>query len=656
MKKPIASYFESTSPPVFFASAGFIFVITIISSMFPELANRVFQAMQKALISQLSWFYVLAVGSILFFSLWLMVSRYGDIRLGSDHDKPEYSTPVWLAMLFSAGMGIGLLFFGVAEPIMHFTSPPVGEPSTIASAKEAMKITFFHWGLHAWCIYAVVAVILAYFSYRKKLPLLPRSIFYPLVGDKIYGWFGNTIDTFAVLGTMFGVATSLGLGVSQVNAGLAHLFGLPQTTMIQIGLIAGITALATISVVLGLDKGIKNLSIVNMVLAIGLMLSILLLGETTQLIKTFVENTGAYFSDIIYKTFQLYSYERKESWIGGWTLLYWGWWVSWAPFVGMFIARISKGRRIRDFMMGVLFIPTGFTFLWMTVLGNSAISLILQQGLTEFVATVNENVAIALFSFLEFFPMSTFLSLIAVILVITFFVSSSDSGSLVIDTLASGGAQEPETWQRVFWATLEGVIASVLLLAGGLNALQTMTIVSAFPMLIIIIVGVMAFIKALREDYLHLFSIQTHHTSLPYVETASWKERLNSLTTFPEKQGVRKFLTSTIKPALEELKAELQEQGKEVRIEQETQDSIEMVITKNNVDDFMYGVRIRSFGIPTYIKNDDKEYCRAEVFSFKGGQEYDVYGYTKDQVIADIITQYEKHLHYLHLASNQGKQ
>lgn len=520
-----------------------------------------------------------------------------------------------------------------------------------------MKITFFHWGLHAWSIYAILAVTLAYFCYRKGLPLLPRSAFYPLIGDRIFGRIGDLLDTFAVIGTMFGVATSLGLGVTQVNAGLSYLFGLPRNTTVQVVLIAVITTFATISVVLGLDGGIKRLSNINIILAVVLMGAILFLGDTVDLLQTYVQNTGGYLSDIIYKTFNLYAYDKRESWIGGWTLLYWGWWISWSPFVGMFIARISKGRTIREFMVGVLFIPCGFTFLWMTVFGNSALSLVLKKNAVELVDVVNSNVPVALFKFLEYFPASTALSALGILLVTTFFVSSSDSGSLVIDTLTSGGAQEPPVWQRIFWAVTEGVVAATLLLSGGLEALQTMAIASAFPMIFVIVLGAIGLLKSLRADHLHMQSVQTHVTTIQYNQaSSSWRDRLNSILSLPDKVKARVFLTEIVQPALAELNEEFLKKGFSSNLVT-SDDQVAFVVAKSgNADDFRYGVSMRSFEVPNYVENSKTEYCRLEVFLHSGGQDYDVFGYTKEQIIADAVTQYEKHHHYLHLSHSVGQE
>ena len=582
-----------------------------------------------------------------------MFSRFGDIKLGPDHSTPQYSNISWFAMLFSAGMGIGLLFFGVAEPIMHFSAPPVGEPQSIEAAQEAMKITFFHWGLHAWAIYSLLAVMLAYFCYRKDLPLLPRSLFYPFIGERIYGPLGHMIDTFSIIGTMFGVATSLGFGVTQVNAGLSYLFDLPQSVTVQVILIAIITSFATISVVLGLDGGIKKLSNLNMIFAACLLLAILFLGNTGQIMQSYVQNLGNYFFDFTRKTFNLYAYDKKDTWLGGWTLFYWGWWISWSPFVGIFIARISRGRTIREFLYGVVFVPALFTFFWMTVFGNSAINLVLEQNAVELVQTVNENVPVALFKFFEYFPGSQFLTGLGLCLVVTFFVSSSDSGSLVIDTLASGGSEEPPVWQRVFWAVLEGVVAATLLVAGGLDALQTMTIASAFPMIFLICIGAFGFLRSLKDD-LHLTkTIQGHTPNVSVGESQhSWKERLTGILSHPKKSSVLEFIKGPAKSALEELQKEMQSQGLNVDLKL-GEDFIELAVKNGDFLDFKYGVKARTFTVPDYVPDEKDAYCRAEVFLLNGGQDYNVYGYAKEQILVDAIAQYEKHFQYLHTLSSE---
>ncbi len=644
---------SAMNKPVFFSSVIIIFFVTSLGAVIPEQLDAIFKTIQHWLNTTVSWVYILSVAMALLFAIYFMLSHFGSIKLGPDHSVPDYTYGSWIAMLFSAGMGIGLLFFGVAEPVMHFLTPPVGEGQTIEAAREAMNITFFHWGLHAWGVYALLALCLAYFSYRHKLPLLPRSIVYPILGKRIYGPLGHMIDTFAVVGTMFGVATSLGFGVSQVNSGLAYLVGLPETIPVQFALITVITLFATTSVVLGLDKGIKELSNLNMILAIGLMTTVLLAGPTTLILNSFVQNIGNYLRWIVSKTFNLYSYDPKEEWIGGWTLLYWGWWVSWAPFVAMFIARISRGRTIREFLISVLFVPAGFTFLWMTVFGNTAINAILKNGAVSLATAVNNNVSVALFKFFEILPFSTFLSILAVLLVTTFFVTSSDSGSLVIDSLTSGGAKEPPVWQRIFWALTEGLVAGILLYAGGLSSLQTMAITSAFPLMILMLVAAYCLMKELRDDYTLQEVVNEHSSSVQFEQAhISWKEHLKALTNYPTKIEVVNYMENTVKPALEILAGEMQENNLNARVETEGR-AVFLTIYKKGVADFIYAVWRREFTKPEYAEAKYDTYYRTEVFLTRGGQHYDIYGYTQEQIIGDAIIQYEKHLQFLHLTNNE---
>ena len=634
--------------PVFFASVVIIFIVTILGALIPEQIGQLFTAIKSWLNSTLSWFYMLTVGAALIFCFVLMFSRYGDIKLGPDHSTPDYSYGSWLAMLFSAGMGIGLLFFGVAEPVMHLVSPPNADPQSIQAAREAMNITFFHWGLHAWGIYALLAISLAYFAYRHNLPLLPRSIVYPLFKDKIFGPIGHIIDTFAVVGTMFGVATSLGFGVTQVNSGLSYLTGIPESFGVQFILIAVITTFATISVVMGLDGGIKKISNLNMIIAVGLLLTVLVVGPTAHIFNSFTQNLGIYLGGLVKKTFNLYSYDPKEKWIGGWTLLYWGWWVSWCPFVGMFIARISRGRTIREFLVSVLFIPTGFTFAWMTVFGNTAIDAILHKGESGFAAAVAENVPVSLFKFFELLPGSTFLSILGVLLVTTFFVTSSDSGSLVIDTLTSGGAEEPPVWQRIFWAVTEGLVAAALLYAGGLESLQAMTISSAFPIMIILIIAAYCLFKELREDYnLREAVTNPRHDIFVKKPHPDWKERLKTILDHPKKDEVKEFIETEVVKSFETLKTEFLKNDLKAEITQESE-KVTFTVLKDECVDFIYEVRLIEYILPENIQTQDREKLfLAEVFLFQGGANYSIYDFTTEQIIGDVIEQYDRHLQFL---------
>lgn len=643
------------NPYVFFSSAGLALLLVICSVLFSESTNTMFSSVQSWILQNAGWFYILSVGLFLLFVVILALSDFGRIKLGPDHSVPDYSYSSWFAMLFSAGMGIGLMFFGVAEPVMHYASPPVGDPETLEAARQAMKITFFHWGMHAWAIYAVVALSLAYFAFRHNLPLSIRSALYPLIGERIYGPAGHAVDTFAVLGTLFGVATSLGFGVLQVNAGLNYLFDVPQTITVQVVLITVITLIATTSVVMGLDGGIRRVSELNLFLAVALLLFVLVAGPTVYLLQTFVQNTGSYLSELVHMTFNQYAYE-PTSWLGGWTLFYWGWWIAWAPFVGMFIARVSRGRTIREFVIGVLLVPVGFTFMWMTFFGNTALHMIMVDGYTGLAGAVSADTAVALFQFFEHLPLASITSLLATILVITFFVTSSDSGSLVIDMLTSDGEDESPVWQRIFWALAEGAVAATLLLSGGLASLQTATIASALPFTLIMLLMCWGLLRALRIEVVKRVSLREAMV-MPKSPKAPvpWQKRLQTLVHFPKKQEVEQYIQHTVLPAMQEVAAELRKQQLSTEVRHEAHRSWLEVAHGDEVD-FFYSVHLVPHTAPAFVMRDTQkaqhdalQYYRAEVHLREGGQDYDIMGWTQDQLISNILDQYEKHMHFLHL-------
>ncbi len=643
------------NPPVFLISGALVLIFCALAMLNPDGAGAVFGQVQAWIVEKAGWFYVLSVAGFLIFVVVLAASRFGRVRLGPDGARPDYSYLSWFAMLFSAGMGIGLMFFGVAEPIMHFTSPPAGEAATVEAARQAMRITFFHWGIHAWAIYAVVALSLAYFAFRHNLPLTIRSSLYPLIGDRIHGPIGHAVDIFAVLGTIFGVATSLGFGVIQVNSGLEYLFGVPSNLFVQLGLIATITGIATISVVLGLDSGIRRISELNMILAISLLAFVLVAGPTVFLLQTMVQNTGMYLSELFAMTFNLYAYEPGD-WIGGWTLFYWGWWIAWSPFVGMFIARVSRGRTIRQFVVGVLFVPVGFTFIWMTFFGDTAIHMVMMQGMNSLADAVAADTSVALFQFFDNLPLSTIASLIATLLVITFFVTSSDSGSLVVDMLTSGGREDSPTWQRVFWAVIEGLVAGTLLLAGGLGALQTASIASALPFTLVMIVMCWGLARALRVDVVKRTTLREARVApVALGSTAGhWRQRLRNLIHQPRRREVQAFLANTVRPALNEVAAELRRQGLDARVGESSDDRVWVEVGHGDEIDFWYSVHARAYEPPSFVLRDTQaarqealKYFRAEVFLREGRQGYDIMGWTTNEVIHDVLDQYERHMHFL---------
>jgi len=643
------------NPPVFWVSAVLLLLIVLYASVFQAHAQSLFAHIQGWIIGNVSWFYILAVAIILGTVVFLGISRYGDIKLGPDHSTPDYSSTSWFAMLFSAGMGIGLMFFGVAEPVMHFLKPPIGDGGTVQAAGEAMRITFFHWGLHAWAIYAIVALILAYFSFRQGLPLTLRSALYPLIGERIYGPLGHAVDIFAIIGTVFGVATSLGFGVAQINTGLNALFGVPVSTGVQIALIIGTTLLATLSVMSGLDKGIRRLSELNLGLAVLLLLMVMLLGPTVLILQTFVQNTGGYLSEIVSRTLNLYAYQPTD-WIGGWTLFYWGWWLAWSPFVGLFIARISRGRTIREFVTGVLLVPTAFTLLWMTVFGNTAIHMILDEGLTDLAMAVDKDTSLALFAFLEHFPFASVISTLAVIMVVVFFVTSADTGAMVVDMLASGGQENTPLRQRVFWAASMGLVAIALLLADGLKALQTATIASALPFTLALLFSTRGLLKALKLD---ATKRDLRYQALAISPTASraagnWQRRLRTLAMFPRRAHVSRFIADVGLPACEAVADEWRRQGYDCSVEQGSEGSVMLKVGPSE-GTFVYEIRPQAYATPSFVTASDappgeeRKYFRAEVHLREGGQDHDVMGWSKDEVIGDILDHFERHMHYLHL-------
>lgn len=499
MSQPKNKYFDIHAP-VFYPAAVIILIFIVLTLIIGKPMEKVFSDIQSGITSQMGWLFVLAVNIFLAFGIYLAFGKFGKIRLGGKDAKPEFSTFAWFSMLFSAGLGIGLLFYGVGEPMMHFSNDVINEnPLTPGAARNAMKYTFLHYGLHAWAIYAVLGVALAFFTFNRNLPLTISSVFYPLLGDRIHGWIGNVIDVVAVVSTLFGLATTLGLGVQQVSAGLNFLIDTNDTTNFQVLLIALITGAATVSVVLGLDKGVRVLSEWNMKLALLFLGLMLILGPTIYLLDAFVQNVGFYFQEVIALGAATEVYKGTE-WQHDWTIFYWSWWVAWSPFVAMFIARVSKGRTIRGFFVGVMLIPSLLTFLWMTVFGGSGIYLEL-NNIANVSDAVNENIATALFVMLEQYPLTTFTSVIGISLVTTFFVTSSDSGSLVVDSITAGGKLDAPVGQRIFWAVTEGAVAATLLLGGGLKALQTASIISGLPFVIILLVMCYSLYLGLQKEH-----------------------------------------------------------------------------------------------------------------------------------------------------------
>jgi choline/glycine/proline betaine transport protein len=518
---------KGLNPTVTLIAAFVVMAFVIFGAVATETAGGVFTAVKDAIIGGLKWYYIGIVAFFLFFVVYLMFSRFGAIRLGDDDDRPEFNRFSWFAMLFGAGMGIGLLFWSIAEPIYHFQSNPfVSEATPMATkAQVAMRLTFFHWGLHPWAIYVIVGLTLAYFHFRRKLPLTIRSALYPLIGQRIYGPIGHAADVLAVFGTIFGIATSLGLGVQQMTTGLYHVTGwsifvtpvldeagqqvmrgegVPAVTgsiTMQLILIAVISAVATLSVVSGVGRGVRILSELNLWLSILILVFLISFGPTAYLLQFYLQSIGDYAQSVI--PLSLWTDANGQSqWQSWWTAFYWGWWIAWAPFVGMFIARISKGRTIREFVTGVLLVPTMLGFLWLILFGGTAVNIEM-FGPGGIAGAVQDDVTLALYKTFEQMQAGVFSTLAAVVattLLVTYFVTSSDSGTLVITTLLAAGDPEPPMVHRVVWGLGEGLVAAVLLLAGGLSALQTASIAAALPFSLIMIAMIYGLMRALNEE------------------------------------------------------------------------------------------------------------------------------------------------------------
>ncbi|WP_116044546.1 BCCT family transporter [Amycolatopsis palatopharyngis] len=527
---PKKKWHETIAPRVFWPSAVIIAVFVLFTVIFPDTMGDAINAVQDSIIGTFGWYYTLIVSGFVVFALWMGLGHFGDIKLAPKDEEPEFKLTSWFAMLFAAGMGIGLVFWGVAEPLNHFASPKPGVEGTQAElAQQSLVQTFLHWGLHPWAIYVVVGLAVAYAIHRKNRPVSIRWALEPLLGSRVKGWIGDVIDIAAIVGTLFGVATSLGLGVLQIASGLDFI-GLVSNpgNWTYIILIGGITTLAIVSVVTGLKKGIKWLSNTNMVLAGALMLFVLIAGPTLYIFRESVQSVGLYFQNLFRLSFDTTALQGSEGqdWQGSWATFYWGWWISWAPFVGVFIARISRGRTVREFVAGVLLVPTTITFIWFTVFGGTALyrELFGGGGLVGADGSVDTNGS--LFGLLDGLPGGSVVVIGAIILIVLFFVTSSDSGSLVVDMLASGGDPEPPRWSRVFWAAAEGLVAIALLLAGGLSALQIAAIIIALPFSVVMLGMCVATWKQFSAERAVMLRIQrrlqrdelTEHVSQSLIE------------------------------------------------------------------------------------------------------------------------------------------
>ncbi|HFX1833689.1 TPA: choline BCCT transporter BetT, partial [Pseudomonas aeruginosa] len=629
---------------------------------FPQRAGEWLLAAQTWASQTVGWYYLLAMTLYLIFVVVTALSGYGKIKLGADHDEPEFSYLSWAGMLFAAGISITLFFFCVSEPLTHFLQPPQGEAGTQEAARQAMELLFLHWGLHGWGVFALVAMALAYFAYRHNLPLALRSALYPLIGKRINGPVGYTVDCFGIIATVFGLGADMGFGVLQLNSGLDYLYAIPHTHPVQMALIVLMMGAAISVAVSGVDKGIRILSDINMLLACSLLLFVLFAGPTQHLLNTLVQNVGDYLGHLPGKSFDLYAYGGPSDWLGSWTVFYWAWWIAWAPFVGLFIARISRGRTIREFVFGVLFIPLGFTLAWMSIFGNSALEQAL-GGASELGRVAIEQPSMALYQMLQNYPWSRAVITVTVLVSFVFFVTSADSGTVVLSTLsAHGGSADDDgpKWLRVFWGSVTALVTGGLLFAGSIDALKSAVVLTSLPFSLILLLMMWGLHKAFYMESQRQRA--RSHSLAPLMSgngkrSGGWKRRLSQAVHFPSRDEVYRFMNDVVRPAISEVSEVFREKGLAVDAQLDPGNaSLSLEIGHGEQHRFLYQVLMRGYFTPSFARAGmgglhlkNRRYFRAEVHLAEGSQDYDLMGYTKEQIINDMLDQYERHLQFLHL-------
>lgn len=649
--------------PVFLSSVIGILVMALWAVIAPTQAESAIFSVVDKVTTGFGWFYILLATAILVFVLYLGISRYGNVRLGPDHARPEFSTFAWASMLFAAGIGTDVMFYSVVEPVTQYMAPPAGNPETVAAAREATVWTLFHYGITGWAMYALMGLALAYFAYRLNLPLAVRSALYPIFGKRIDGPLGHAVDTAAVLGTVFGVATSLGIGVVFLNVGLNELFGIAIGTGAQIGLAVLAVAVAAVSATTGIDKGIRFLSQLNVILALMLAAWVLLTGRTTFILNAVVMNVGDFVRTFPAKTMETFAFVDNAEWMSLWTLFFWAWWIAWASFVGLFLARISRGRTIRQFVAGTMIIPFTYIVMWISVFGNAAIDRV-RGGDADFAAAAQEYDGSGFFLLLEQYPLAGVLIALATFVGLLFYVTSADSGALVMANLSSrlrSVQDDGAAWMRIVWASVTGLLTIAMLLVGGILALQYATIIFAVPFAIVLVLVMLGLLKALRVEGRRVDSGDHHLPTMLSARSAregreAWRARLARAVKFVDTTDATSHLQSVVEPALTDVAAELTERGVAAELtsgEGPTGWAYAELRTDADTHPFVYRVEVTESPVPTYggrMVGERDRYARLEVHLDGGGQDYDVMGYTKNQVIHDCLDQYERHLEFLRLA------
>lgn len=662
MQKKTEQTTDSLNKVVFFLSATLILLFSLVTILFNDQANQLITQILNWVSRTFSWYYLLAATLYLVFVLFIALSRYGDIKLGPKHSKPEFSLLSWSAMLFSAGIGIDLMFFSVAEPLSHYMNPPVDEGQTFEAARQSMVWTLFHYGLTGWSMYALVGVALGYFSYRYNLPLTIRSALYPIFGKRVNGWIGHSVDTAAVLGTIFGIATTCGIGVVQLNYGLHVLFDVPENLLIQSALIAVAVIITAISVASGVNKGLRILSEVNIYVSIGLLLFILVMGNTEFLLAALIQNFGDYISQFPQLSLTSFPFQQPKEWMNSWTLFFWAWWIAWSPFVGLFLARISRGRTIREFVAGTLIIPLLFTLTWLSIFGNSALHSVIFDGNTQLATTVLANPAHGFYDLLAQYPWFPFLAGVATITGLLFYVTSADSGALVLGnftTKFSNIEHDSPRWLSVFWALAIGLLTLAMLMANGVTALQNTTIIMGLPFSFVIFFVMAGLYKSLRlEDFRQASTSMNAAPVVGNVDIFNWKKRLSRVMLHANLSQTQQMLEEVCKPAMQAVATEFINKGIQVDLAEKALDDepelshLDLTIQLDEEENFVYQIWPIRYDTPNFSsrgKRTKKYYYRLETYLFEGSQGNDLVGYSKEQVINDILDKYERHLMFLHI-------
>jgi choline/glycine/proline betaine transport protein len=650
--------------PVFFSSSIGILAVVLWATLAPNNASEVIASVVGWVSKNLGWYYVLVVTIVVAFVVVAALSKVGKTRLGPDHSRPQFSMFTWIAMLFAAGIGIDLMFFSVSEPITQYLAPPTGAGETVEAARQAMVFTLFHYGITGWALYALMGLAFAYFSYRHNMPLSIRSALFPIFGKKIHGPIGDIVDVAAVLGTIFGIATTLGIGVAQLNYGLNFMFGVPENLFFQASLIVLAVVMAAISVLSGVEKGIRRLAELNVILAIGLMLFVLVAGATSFLLDAIVLNTGDMLSRFPSLTLDTFAYDRPDAWLSSWTLFFWAWWIAWAPFVGLFLARISRGRTIREFVVGTMVVPFIFILIWISIFGNSALAIVM-GGNGEFGEVAMNTPERAFYSLLAEYPGTPITAAIATLTGLLFYVTSADSGALVMSNFTSrlkGTQTDGPKWLRLFWAIATGALTLAMLAVGGIPTLQNATIIMGLPfsvVLLFIMVGLYRALKvenSLTDSYQKSLPGQLSGRAGDATRGRNWRQRLSRAMSYPGVRQASRFSDSVAAPALQEVHDELAEKGAEVTfthgpIDDQSVASTELLVSMGEERGFQYRISPVQYDTPTFaVKSTSAgdRYYRMEVFSLEGSRGYDLLDYTKEQVIADVLDHYETHLEFLH--------